>query len=314
MDEPKNLGEKQFIPLYDELKNVFKRIEERAQLDAGIVGLSTPFASLDVRLKGLQAGHLIVLACDEHSSPNAFARSIALYAGSTLAVLYCVKEGSTTSTAEDMLCAESEILLDSVYDGGFHEREWLHLTDSVSSLKKKRIALLDLPEMPPSRFIEAIHGFASISAPPQINEEEPRPEMPQALLVVEDAAEILSEKDLTSGLAELKKALIETGTTLLLVLTDQPKPSRTADGTLDTPNKASKPFLDAADVVLYLPAGEQVVGDLADYIREAPAEAARLQILRATNGNRGTVSVIHEPFYRRYVASSTQFFRRRRGF
>ena len=48
---------------------------------------------------------------------------------------------------------------------------------------------------------------------PLLVSKEPRPEMPQALLVVEDAAEILSEKDLSSGLTELKEALIETDTT-----------------------------------------------------------------------------------------------------
>jgi len=213
-----------------------------------------------------------------------------------------------------MLCAESGIAFTDEELALFDEKEWFGLTDAASELASRRLFFSESSEIELSWVDRAVRQFLSEAKPPK-DLDQLFPEMPEALIVVEDVSRAIAVESAEKGdennelkvlIDGVKRALLDTNAAAILVIRDQAQPRRMTDGTLETDDQALCTLFERADVVLYVSCAEDLDIDLD--MGPPSSVKAHLEILKATNGNRGHVALTHEPYLRRYLDPRRQGF------
>jgi|YelNatPaOPRAMG01_1025707.scaffolds.fasta_scaffold00315_59 replicative DNA helicase len=138
-----------FIPLKEELFNVFEMIELRSQKHSYLSGIPTGFDEFDKITGGLQYSDFIIIAGRPSMGKTAFCLNIAHHVGVNLKLPVAVfsLEMSSEQVAMRMLSSEAGIPYYKLRVGDLTEGEWRRITTGINNLAEAPIYIDDSPNM-----------------------------------------------------------------------------------------------------------------------------------------------------------------------
>jgi replicative DNA helicase len=141
---------KDYSRIKDVLFENYKRINEIANLQGGLTGLTTGFADLDKKTSGLQRSDMIVIAARPGMGKTAFALNIAhkaaLRAGAK--VLIFSLEMSKEQLVNRFISLESHVEITRLRDGKLNNDEWERINEAMDVLQNTAIFIDDTPGIP----------------------------------------------------------------------------------------------------------------------------------------------------------------------
>ena len=147
MDVSENRNSAGFKPISQVLDQALVKVQDLAQSDDEITGLSTGYHDFDKMISGLQPDNLIILAARPAVGKTAFALNIAQNVGkaSNTNVAIFSLEMSAESLVNRMICAEGGINANHLRDGNLEGNEWNDLTVAIGTLANTNIFIDDTP-------------------------------------------------------------------------------------------------------------------------------------------------------------------------
>ncbi|MGC8717164.1 MAG: replicative DNA helicase [bacterium] len=138
-----------FIPLKEELFNVFEMIELRSQKHSYLSGIPTGFDEFDKITGGLQYSDFIIIAGRPSMGKTAFCLNIAHHVGVNLKLPVAIfsLEMSSEQVAMRMLSSEAGIPYYKLRVGDLTEGEWRRITTGINNLAEAPIYIDDSPNM-----------------------------------------------------------------------------------------------------------------------------------------------------------------------
>ncbi|MCX7795932.1 MAG: replicative DNA helicase [bacterium] len=138
-----------FIPLKEELFNVFELIEVRSRKHSYLSGIPTGFEEFDKLTGGLQYSDFIVIAGRPSMGKTAFCLNIAHHVGVNLKLPVAVfsLEMSSEQVAMRMLSSEAGIPYYKLRVGDLSETEWRRITTGINALAEAPIYIDDSPNI-----------------------------------------------------------------------------------------------------------------------------------------------------------------------
>ena len=131
---------------------VYSDIQESAESEGSLVGVSTGFSDLDDITLGFQKSDLIVIAGRPSMGKTAFSFNIAenVAKQTDQCVLLFSLEMSSEQVVRRFISSISNIDLQRLMRGQLEESDWAGIDNALSVLSSKRILLDDTPAMTPS--------------------------------------------------------------------------------------------------------------------------------------------------------------------
>lgn len=131
------------------LKIVIDEIDRRYESGNELTGLTTGFADIDKRTRGLQPGNLILIAGRPSMGKTTLAMNIVEHVAFTLrkSALVFSMEMSRNELFERMIASIGGIRLDAILTGKFHDDEWSRLSRAVSVMKDSPLIVDDRPAL-----------------------------------------------------------------------------------------------------------------------------------------------------------------------
>ena len=147
MDVSENRNSAGFKPISQVLDQALVKVQDLAQSEDEITGLSTGYHDFDKMISGLQPDNLIILAARPAVGKTAFALNIAQNVGkaSNTNVAIFSLEMSAESLVNRMICAEGGINANHLRDGNLEGNEWNDLTVAIGTLANTNIFIDDTP-------------------------------------------------------------------------------------------------------------------------------------------------------------------------
>lgn len=146
-----NVGEDQagngFKKISDVLNATIEDIDQRAQEDSSVTGLSTGYAELDKVTAGLHPDELVILAARPGVGKTAFAlnvaENVAVHMPTTVAIFSL--EMGAEQLASRLLCAQGSIDANDLRTGNLNDEEWKNLVVATGILSRTSIYIDDTP-------------------------------------------------------------------------------------------------------------------------------------------------------------------------
>lgn len=146
-----NVGEDQagdgFKKISDVLNATIEDIDQRAQEDSNVTGLSTGYAELDKVTAGLHPDELVILAARPGVGKTAFAlnvaENVAVHTPTTVAIFSL--EMGAEQLASRLLCAQGSIDANDLRTGNLNDEEWKNLVVATGILSRTSIYIDDTP-------------------------------------------------------------------------------------------------------------------------------------------------------------------------
>lgn len=146
-----NVGEDQagngFKKISDVLNATIEDIDQRAQEDSSVTGLSTGYAELDKVTAGLHPDELVILAARPGVGKTAFAlnvaENVAVHTPATVAIFSL--EMGAEQLASRLLCAQGSIDANDLRTGNLNDEEWKNLVVATGILSRTSIYIDDTP-------------------------------------------------------------------------------------------------------------------------------------------------------------------------
>lgn len=146
-----NVGEDQagngFKKISDVLNATIEDIDQRAQEDSSVTGLSTGYAELDKVTAGLHPDELVILAARPGVGKTAFAlnvaENVAVHTPTTVAIFSL--EMGAEQLASRLLCAQGSIDANDLRTGNLNDEEWNNLVVATGILSRTSIYIDDTP-------------------------------------------------------------------------------------------------------------------------------------------------------------------------
>ena len=146
-----NVGEDQagngFKKISDVLNATIEDIDQRAQEDSSVTGLSTGYAELDKVTAGLHSDELVILAARPGVGKTAFAlnvaENVAVHTPTTVAIFSL--EMGAEQLASRLLCAQGSIDANDLRTGNLNDEEWKNLVVATGILSRTSIYIDDTP-------------------------------------------------------------------------------------------------------------------------------------------------------------------------
>ncbi|NUF97264.1 replicative DNA helicase [Lactobacillus mellis] len=146
-----NVGEDQagngFKKISDVLNATIEDIDQRAQEDSSVTGLSTGYAELDKVTAGLHPDELVILAARPGVGKTAFAlnvaENVAVHTPTTVAIFSL--EMGAEQLASRLLCAQGSIDANDLRTGNLNDEEWKNLVVATGILSRTSIYIDDMP-------------------------------------------------------------------------------------------------------------------------------------------------------------------------
>ena len=146
-----NVGEDQagngFKKISDVLNATIEDIDQRAQEDSSVTGLSTGYAELDKVTAGLHPDELVILAARPGVGKTAFAlnvaENVAVHTPTTVAIFSL--EMGAEQLASRLLCAQVSIDANVLRTGNLNDEEWKNLVVATGILSRTSIYIDDTP-------------------------------------------------------------------------------------------------------------------------------------------------------------------------
>lgn len=164
------IASKSQVRTYQDINDVLveniKRIQELAEHEGELPGISTGFKYVDKLLGGLQNSDLIILAARPGVGKTAFALNIATHAsiqGHSVAVFSL--EMSATQLGQRILAMTSKVDMEHIKKGRLQKDEWVSLSDAQDKFEELKLYIDDTPGLTPMemknkcRRIMAEHGL-----------------------------------------------------------------------------------------------------------------------------------------------------------
>lgn len=138
---------KDFEPLKNILWKNIQIIDEMAQREGNLTGLTTGFTDLDEKTSGLQKSDLIILAARPAMGKTAFALNIAQQAAikSDAKVLIFSLEMAREQLGQRMLSMESRVEMQKLKTGNVDRKDWDNIHLALDKLSKAEIFIDDTP-------------------------------------------------------------------------------------------------------------------------------------------------------------------------
>ncbi len=136
---------KDFIPVRDDVMQVFEKIEYRYQHRDEYSGVRTHFYELDDMTNGLQKSDLIILAARPSMGKTAFALNIAANVAikSQVPVAVFSLEMSREQLVQRMLCSEAEVDTQRLRTGNMQRKDWDKLANAMNEFAEAPIYIDD---------------------------------------------------------------------------------------------------------------------------------------------------------------------------
>lgn len=126
------------------------KIEELAEVEGDVVGMTTGFNALDLKLTGLRGGQLIILAARPGMGKTALALNMAQFAalrtGKGVGIFSL--EMTRGELVGRMLTTQSMIDAGRIRTGNLDQDEWTRLLDASDELRGTRVYIDDTPALP----------------------------------------------------------------------------------------------------------------------------------------------------------------------
>ena len=138
---------KEFEPIADIVTEVLKKIEEASRTKGHITGLTTGFADLDLKTSGLQPSDFVLIAARPSMGKTAFVLTIADYVTirKNEAVAIFSLEMSAGQLVNRLLAMESQIDVMSLRTGELSDNDWESLMESSEALGTSKLIIDDTP-------------------------------------------------------------------------------------------------------------------------------------------------------------------------
>lgn len=138
---------KDFEPLKNILWKNIQTIDEMAQKEGHLTGLTTGFVDLDEKTAGLQRSDLIILAARPAMGKTAFALNVAEQAAikSGAKVIIFSLEMSKEQLAQRMLSMESRVEMQKLKTGSVDRKDWDNIHLALDKLSQADIFIDDTP-------------------------------------------------------------------------------------------------------------------------------------------------------------------------
>lgn len=138
---------------YAELKEIvpdlFTELENNANRDGGLQGVSTGFNELDAKLNGLRPGQMIIVAARPGMGKSTlamdFCRSAAIHNNTPCA--YFSLEMSRTELSMRLLAAESRVFLDRMIKGEMTSEDWQRIAITLDKISDAPLIVDDSPNL-----------------------------------------------------------------------------------------------------------------------------------------------------------------------
>lgn len=136
---------KDFIPIKDDVFNVYSNIEYRYQHRDECIGIQTHFYKLDELTNGLQKSDLIILAARPSMGKTAFVLNIIANVAlkSKVPVAMFSLEMSRDQLVKRMMCSEAEIDSQRLSSGNMQNKDWEKLANVVEEFADAPIYIDD---------------------------------------------------------------------------------------------------------------------------------------------------------------------------
>ncbi|MDD3242847.1 MAG: replicative DNA helicase [Eubacteriales bacterium] len=139
-----------FIPIRQAVQEVVAQIEDKAENGETIVGISSGFDELDVKIKGFSPSQLILIAARPAMGKSAFAMNIiqfaAVYRQKSAAVFSL--EMPYDQLVQRMLSTGSKLPLENLRIGNLRDpNDWTRLSKTANELGGSRIFIDDTPSL-----------------------------------------------------------------------------------------------------------------------------------------------------------------------
>ncbi|MBQ3310854.1 replicative DNA helicase [bacterium] len=136
---------KDFVPVKDDVLNVYNKIEYRYQHRDECTGVQTHFYDLDTMTNGLQKSDLIILAARPSMGKTAFALNIVANVAmkSKVPVAMFSLEMSREQLVQRMMCSEAEVDSQRLRSGNMQSKDWEKLINVMSEFAEASIYIDD---------------------------------------------------------------------------------------------------------------------------------------------------------------------------
>lgn len=136
---------KDFIPVREDVFNVYNKIEYRYQHRDECTGVQTHFYDLDTMTNGLQKSDLIILAARPSMGKTAFALNIIANVAmkSKVPVAMFSLEMSREQLVQRMMCSEAEIDSQRLRSGNMQSKDWEKLANVMNEFAEVPIYIDD---------------------------------------------------------------------------------------------------------------------------------------------------------------------------
>ena len=135
----------QYTHIKDVLLDNIETIDNAAQLDGGLTGLTTGFKELDDKTSGFQKSDLIILAARPAMGKTAFALTVALNSAirGNASVLIFSMEMAKEQLGQRLLAMESRVDMQNIKKGSLQRSDWDDINDALGILSKASINIDD---------------------------------------------------------------------------------------------------------------------------------------------------------------------------
>lgn len=129
--------------------NVYERLNELAQSDAAVPGLSTGLPDVDMAISGLNKSDLILLAARPGMGKTSFALNMLLHAGkfSGKTVVFFSLEMSREQLAMRLISGEAFVDNKKLVTGKLGEEDWSKIAAASAALNQTQILIDDNPSL-----------------------------------------------------------------------------------------------------------------------------------------------------------------------
>ena len=283
---------REFTPIADIVTEVLRRIEEAAKSQGHITGLASGFADLDEKTAGLQPSDFILIAARPSMGKTAFVLNIADYVTvkKNESVAIFSLEMSSAQLVNRLLAMESQIDAQRLRTGDLSDRDWEALMESSETLGTSKLIIDDTPGISVAELRSKCRKY----------------KMEQDIkLIIIDYIQLMSGSgsrsdnrqqevsDISRGLKSLAREL--NVPILVLSQLNRAVETRADHRPMLADIRESGAIEQDADVIMFLYRDDYYNPDSPD------KNVAEVIIAKQRNGPTGTVKLVWQPAYTRFV-------------
>ena len=283
---------REYTPINEVVIEVLKKVEEAAKTTGNLTGVSTGFADLDKMTNGLQPSDFILIAARPSMGKTALVLSLARYAAvkKKQGVAIFSLEMSKEQLVNRLLSMESRVDSQNIRTGQLSDDEWERLMDGSETISKANIIIDDTPGISvtelrsKARKYKLDHDIQMIIV--------------DYIQLMSSGRSIDSRQQEVSDISRALKGVARELNVPIVVLSqlNRAVDSRTDHRPVLSDIRESGAIEQDADLIMFLYRDEYYNPDTED------KNIAEIIIAKARNGPTGTVKVVWQPKYTKFVS------------